>query len=184
MPRSATTTPELALPVPSLQALRGALEAEVGVDAAARALRQAGHAAGDALFPLLSAGPEGAPDGPGDLPEDTFWRRVADLFSARGWGRLQFEPLHPGLGALEAADWVEASPEDGRLYPSCHFTTGLLANLLGRAAGDRVGVLEVECRSRGDLHCRFLFGGQDALERVHGALARGQDIDRALAQLA
>ncbi len=176
------TTPELALPVSALLALREALEAEVGGDAAARALRHAGHAAGDALYPLLKAG-ETETD-PAQLPEAEFWRRVADLFAARGWGRLHFEAVHAGVGALESGDWVEADADGGRVRPSCHFTTGLLANLLGHAAGGPVGVLEVECRSRGDLRCRFAFGGQDALEAVYGALAQGQDLDRALATLA
>ena len=182
MRRNGSSCPELALPVASLQALRGALEAEVGVDAAARALRHAGHAAGDALFPLLGIAGE-VEATPGDLPEDAFWHRVTDLFAARGWGRLEFQALHPGLGALDASDWLEADPALGRLRPSCHFTTGVLANLLGRTAGDAMGVLEVECRSRGDLRCRFLFGGRDALEAVHEELARGQDLETTLGQL-
>ncbi len=181
MARSASTSPELALPVGSLSALRNALETQIGGDAAAQALRQAGYAAGDALFPLLAAGPDTAA---GDLPEDVFWRRVSELFAARGWGRLEFSAVHSALGALETADWVEADASDGTLRPSCHFTTGLLANLLGRAAGAEVGVLEIECRSRGDLSCRFLFGGHDALGVVYEALAHGQGLDQALAQLA
>ncbi len=182
MQRSGHTTPELAFPVDALNALRAALESKVGGDAAAEALREAGHAAGDALFPLLAAG--GSTEAPGELTEAVFWHRVADLFSARGWGHLQFEAVHPGLGALEATDWVEANSADGTLRPSCHFTTGLLANLLGRAAGEDVGVLEVECRSRGDLACRFVFGGRDALDAVYAALLNGQELDQALAHLA
>lgn len=184
MRRPGTTTAELALPVPSLLALRDALEAEVGGDAAARVLRHAGHAAGEALYPLLTANGGEDQTEPAELPEEEFWRRVADLFAARGWGRLHFEAIHPGMGALESGDWVEADADGGRLRPSCHFTTGLLANLLGRAADGPVGVLEVECRSRGDLRCRFAFGGQDALEAVYGALTQGHDLDQALATLA
>ncbi len=183
MPRTAPTSPELALPVGSLSALRNALEANLGGDAAAHALRQAGYAAGDALFPLLAPGAE-ATGGAGELPEQLFWRRVSELFAARGWGKLEFSAVHPALGALETSDWVEADASDGMLRPSCHFTTGLLANLLGRAAGEEVGVLEVECRSRGDLACRFLFGGHDALGLVYEALAHGQPLDQALTQLA
>jgi hypothetical protein len=54
-----------------------------------------------------------------------------------------------------------------RDQPSCHFTTGVLANILGRAADGEVAVLEVECRSRGDQRCRFLFGGADAVYSVY-----------------
>ena len=184
MRRPGTTNPELALPVPSFRAMRAALDESVGPDAAATALRRAGHAAGDALFPLLSAGTPDAPAAEaGELPEAAFWRRVADLFGSRGWGRLEFQAIHLGLGALEAADWAEADPADGGLHPSCHFTTGLLANLLGRTAGADVGVLEVECRSRGDLCCRFVFGGHDALDTLYQALARGQSLEQALAVL-
>lgn len=185
MRRAGSTNPELALPVPSLLALRAALEEAVGPEAAAAALRRAGHAAGDALFPLLAPHPEADASGPdaSDLPESEFWHRVADLFAARGWGHLEFQALHPGLGSLESADWVEADPANSRLHPSCHFTTGVLANLLGRAAGADVGVLEVECRSRGDLSCHFMFGGHDALEALYQALARGEALDRAVASL-
>src|SRR5512140_2968857 len=80
MRHAGTTTAELALPVPSLLALREALEADVGPDAAAHALRHAGHAAGDALYPMLNAGAEDAAGEPAQLPEAEFWRRVADLF--------------------------------------------------------------------------------------------------------
>ena len=183
MPESPTPFPELGLPVASLLALRQAVETELGPDNAARALQQAGHAAGDAVFAALSS--EIAPDGStlDQIPESQFWFRLGDFFARRGWGRLAFEAAHPGLGALESADWAEADPAAGALRPSCHFTTGLLANLLGRTVGQDVGALEVECRSRGDLRCRFVFGGQPALERLFEALRAGQDVETALAEL-
>src|SRR4051812_21923804 len=95
--------PELAIPVASLAALRVALATEVGADAAARALAAAGHAAGDALFSQL--------DDVQQLSETDFWRRVTNLFSARGWGTLAHSHAHEGIGALTANDWVEANPE-------------------------------------------------------------------------
>src|SRR5690606_38226676 len=49
MNRNPTRPQELALPIASLAALRNALIDAVGEDAAAAALRAAGHAAGDAL---------------------------------------------------------------------------------------------------------------------------------------
>jgi predicted hydrocarbon binding protein len=78
---------------------------------------------------------------------------------------------------------VEADPESGATRPSCFFTSGLLANLLGRAAGAQVSVLEVQCRSRGDHECRFLFGSDEALYAVYESLRSGQDVERSLAQL-
>lgn len=176
-----TESPELALPVASLLALRRALEAELGADGASRALHHAGHAAGDALFDAFIAAVPGADLG--ELDEVAFWHELAALFSRRGWGTLAFEGAHPGVGALESADWAEADPGEGALTPSCHFTAGLLANLLGRTAGDDVGILETECRSRGDLRCRFLFGGRDALGLVYEALRTGRALEDALADL-
>src|SRR3569833_2056315 len=129
--------PELAIPVASLAALRVALANEVGPDNAARALAAAGHAAGDALFTQL--------DDVASLSETDFWRKIANLLGARGWGTLIHSQPHDGIGALAANDWVEANPEANASRPSCFFTTGMLAHLLGNAAGSPVAVLEVAC---------------------------------------
>src|SRR5687768_7157813 len=159
MSRPGNRPPELAIPVASLAALRRSLALEVGADAAARALSAAGHAAGDALFPQLAAAPdEGATASVNGVSEAAFWRRLSNLFSTRGWGILGHAPVHQGIGSLESADWVEADNEAGAARPSCFFSTGMLANVLGNAAGAPIAVLEVECRSQGDARCRFLFG--------------------------
>ena len=178
MPRSGTRAPELAIPVASLSALRLALTVEVGPDAAARALRAAGHAAGDAWYPRLQGNEDD-----GGVPESRFWRRLTQLFSSHGWGTLTHHAVHPGVGALDAGDWVEAQPEAGEARPSCFFTTGLLANLLGHAAGSDVAVMEVECRSQGDARCRFLFGSADALNALYARVATGDAVDAALSEL-
>lgn len=176
MPRPGHRPPELAIPVASLAALRRALAAEVGADAAARALAAAGHAAGDALFSQLPE-VEGA-------SETAFWRRLSTLFTSRGWGTLSHSAAHEGVGALDAADWVEADPEAGASRPSCFFSTGMLANLLGNAAGSAISVLEVECRSRGDARCRFLFGSAEAMQAVYARVGSGASADAALSELA
>jgi len=191
MPRITPTPPELALPVASLAALRKALNEEVGPDTAARALQQAGYAAGDALFSVLAGRTGNSQDGAGEdadtaisrLPHSVFWRRLSDLFASRGWGRLHHEDLHPGVGCLESSDWVEADPAAAATRPSCFFTAGLLANILGRTAGVPVGVLEVECRSRGDLRCRFIFGGSAAIDTVYAATLEGRSVEESLAAL-
>lgn len=151
MARSGTRAPELALPVASLAAIRKALVTEVGPDGAARALQQAGFAAGDKLYDLLAnhlapAAADQANEGIGDIGAATFWRRLSEMFATRGWGRLAHEEVHVGVGALESSDWVEADPDSGATRPSCFFSAGVLANVLGRAANGEVGVLEVECR--------------------------------------
>jgi bacteriochlorophyll 4-vinyl reductase len=173
-------TPEIALPVASLAALRDSLVSSVGPDAAALALRQAGHAAGDALHRIMSAGDPAALT---DLPAEKFWALLARLFSSRGWGQLAYSQVHSGVGSLEAADWAEVRPEGNAGQPSCHFTTGILANLLGQIAEAEVAVLEAECRSRGDQRCRFLFGGADAVFAVYERIAAGDEPDAALARL-
>lgn len=179
MSEMSTRPRDLLLPATSLHALRRALEVELGADPAARALQNAGHAAGDAVFAALIA-----QDDLAELPEAEFWQRLHAFFHERGWGHLHFEPTHAGIGSLESSDWAEADPNTMQLRPSCHLTSGLIANLLGRVAGEEVGVLEVECRSRGDLRCRFLFGGAPALQRVWLALDEGKSADEAIAQIA
>jgi predicted hydrocarbon binding protein len=185
--------PELALPVVALAAIRRELALSVGGDAAARALQTAGDAAGDAFYRALVHGfgslggetdPEtAAHDRLAELDQTVFWRRFAELFSTRGWGHITMAPIHPGVAALDAADWVEADPEAGATRPSCFFTTGLLARVLGHVAGDQVAVLEAECRSCGDARCRFLFGSADALDEVFRQLSEGQPLDASLAAL-
>lgn len=173
-------TPELALPVASLAALRDSLVSSVGPEAAALALRQAGHAAGDALHRIL-AGTD--PGSLAALPADRFWTQLSRLFSSRGWGQLSYAQVHSGVGALETVDWAEARVNANAGQPSCHFTTGVLANLLGQIANAEVAVLEAECRSRGDHRCRFLFGGADAVFAVYERIAAGDETDAALARL-
>ena len=170
---------ELALPVASLAALRRALADDAGDDAAARAFQQAGVAAGDAFFKLLA--PPG--DNPADWPESVFWRRFGELFERRGWGRIANQSVHPGVSALDAFDWVESNPELMAGRPNCHFTTGLLANLLGHVCQDEVAVLEVECRSKGDARCRFLYGSPAVLDAVYGRIRSGSAVEDSLAAL-
>ncbi|MBI4408194.1 MAG: hypothetical protein HY561_00705 [Gemmatimonadetes bacterium] len=177
------TPPELALPVASLTALRQALLEEVGDDGAARALQRAGFAAGDAFFDLIARAAGGDAAQPAHIAESLFWRRLSELFAARGWGRLAHEAVHAGVGALDSSDWIEAETAQAAQRPNCFFTTGLLANLLGRTAGADVAVMEVECRARGDLRCRFLFGGASALEALYADLAAGRDLEASLAAL-
>jgi predicted hydrocarbon binding protein len=185
MPRPGNRPPELAIPVASLAALRHSLAQEVGADAAARALAAAGHAAGAALFSQLATAPEtnGTPTVDG-ISETAFWRKLSNLFSARGWGTLGHAPAHQGVGSLESADWVEADDDAGAARPSCFFSTGMLANVLGNAAGAPIAVLEVECRSQGDARCRFLFGSMEAMQAVYDQVGSGQSVESALSELA
>jgi uncharacterized protein len=175
-----TRSSELAIPVSAFTAMRTALNAEVGPDTAAAALRQAGFAAGESFFSILAQEGEEALQ---QLPAERFWQKFSALFSTRGWGQLKYSEAHPGVGSLEAADWAESRTEEPADRPSCHFTTGLLSSLLGKVAGAEVGVMEIECRGRGDARCRFLFGGTEAVFAVYERLARGDTADTALQQI-
>lgn len=179
MPSTTSRTPELALPIASLTALTDALIARVGADAAPDVLREAGHAAGDALFRVLT----GSGDDLAGMPADRFWQHLSRMFSNRGWGTLTFSQPHIGVAALETADWFEARPDVNASAPCCHFTTGVLANLLGAIANSEVAVMEVECRTHGDQRCRFLIGGADAVYAVYERMAAGDRADRAIEQL-
>ena len=184
---------ELALPVAALAAIRKELAAAVGGDTAARALRSAGNAAGDAFFRSLAHGfgntagtddPErAAREQLSAVDQAAFWRRFGELFAQRGWGHLSLSPVHPGVAALDAADWVEADPEAAASRPGCFFTTGLLASVLGHVAGDDVAVLEVECRSHGDARCRFVFGAPATLDSLFRALQDGRGLEDSLAAM-
>ncbi len=167
---------DIRIPADSILALRRALVTQVGAETAARALQEAGFAAGNALFERL----DGDQD-PGDTPRDTFWTRLAAIFREMGWGSISAEDVHPGIGALTAREWFEADPAAGRT--SCYFTTGVLANLLGRVADAEVAVLEVDC-PEDDPRCRrFLFGGGPALEALYQDLRGGRPLHVALAEL-
>lgn len=180
MTSQSSRTPELALPVASLAALRDSLVSSVGPEAAALALRQAGHAAGDALHRILCGGDIQNLE---SMPAERFWSQLTRLFSSRGWGQLNYSEVHPGVGSLESSDWAEVRADGAAGQPSCHFTTGVLANLLGQIADAEVAVLEAECRSRGDQRCRFLFGGADPVYAVYERIAAGEAADSALSRL-
>lgn len=181
MPEQSRTEPKI--PASSLVTLRRALAAEAGPDAAARALQAAGMAAGDAMFQRL-LDDVGGPEALRRLSYPAFVERLSRLLEREGWGTLAHEHVHTGVGALESARWGEADPEGEEARPSCFFSTGLLANLLGGAAGGELAVLEVECRSQGDARCRFAFGSEAALVSLYGSLASGLDFDSSLARLA
>ena len=178
MQRNQPRFPELALPVAALSALRRALAERVGDDEAAHALRAAGYAAGDVLAGILAAPQDGSA-----LAQAAYFRRLTDLFAARGWGHLSHERAHAGVAVLQAGDWVESDPEFATGRPSCFFTTGMLANILGHAAGGEIAVYEAECRSRGDARCRFMIGAPETLQLLHETAARDASVEALVATL-
>lgn len=175
-PRTVTTT------AAAVRTLRRALTEEAGADAAARLLQTAGMAAGDALYDRLADGGR-SEEALRGLSVPALMRRLADTLAGEGWGVLRHEPLHTGVGVLESPEWPEADDPADEARPSCFFTTGLLANLLGRIAGSPVAVLEVACRSQGDDLCRFAFGGEPAVAALHRSLSDGLGLEASLRRL-
>jgi hypothetical protein len=171
------STRDIRLPADSLIALRRTLVREVGAEAANRSLQEAGHSAGDALFDRLGAQSDGDI---ADTPTATFWDRLAALSRELGWGVLEHQSPHPGVGALTARDWFEV--DDRAAHPTAAFTTGVLANLLGRAADGDVAVFQVSCPD-GPRCVRFLFGAPEVLERVYADMRQGADLETSLAGL-
>lgn len=175
--------PMLTLPANSLGALHRALAQGRSPVEAAQAARQLGFESGAGFYNSLRswAGRDGE-----DLTvvaSETFWRRLSEFFAHQGWGSLEFEQLHPGVAALSSTEWVEAHVEENSSQPTCHITTGMLSDLLGRVIDQDIAVMEVECRSRGDARCRFLVGGPETLDRLYEELRAGQPYSEALQRL-
>lgn len=169
---------EVAVPAIIFTTLRRELAKEAGDLPTIHALHAAGYAAGvdmGAAF-VTSLGAEAT-----EIGQGRFWSRLSEFLSRRGWGTVAHEDRHRAVGLLTSPDWVEASDADGR--EGCSFTTGLLSGLLTRAAGGPVAVLEVSCRCRGDDHCAFAFGSEEAIHDLYGELLDGADLSGALASL-
>lgn len=167
---------EIRIPADSILALRRTLRQEVGARAATQALQKAGHAAGDALYPRLDRS-----DSVGETPQATFWSRLSSLFREMGWGTVDHQDVHAGVGALVATDWFEIDPVAST--PTCPFSTGVLANVLGRVAGQDVSVMVVPCEDHHDGCCRFLFGAGPVLQQVYAGLQEGQELEATLTGL-
>jgi predicted hydrocarbon binding protein len=161
----------------ALHAAREALLTDLGQRGAER-LQEVGCAAGPEIYAAFLQWLPGhaGVDGPEDLDADRFADVLGAFFSALGWGQVRVDRLGSSGLAIVSDDWAEAGPGEHREFPSCHVTSGLLADFLTRmAGGSALAIMEVTCRSRGDAECRFIAGGPAALEGVYQALAEGRD---------
>lgn len=137
------------------------------------ALRGAGRLAGTELLDTVAdrADPERA-------GRTAFWSAVGEELEAMGFGSVRYRVLTGGVASVELPELPEA---DGRHdHPGCPFTTGMLAGLLGGAAGETVAVLEVECRAGGHEACLFLAGAEGRLRSVRERLMGGESLPEAL----
>ncbi len=172
------------LPRSSLAALRAALLRDAG-DAYAGYLQEAGYAGGETIHAAfqdwLSA--RGA-DGLDGLSLTAFAAQTAAFFHESGWGSLTVESRHDVVAVIDSADWAESAPDARLDHPACHWTTGMLADFLGRVAGAQLAVLEVECRSAGSDRCRFLIGSAEVMHHLYEQIAAGMAYEEAIDALA
>jgi predicted hydrocarbon binding protein len=158
-----------------LRRLHTVLDRQFG-DQAAPALQEAGFAAGEELYDAWAAwvGKRSGVADPGQLDATHLGKLLDAFYADLGWGHLHVERLGAAL-AVDSDDWAEADPHAAAAGPSCHVTAGVLAGMLGRMAGEHVAVMEIECRSRGDGHCRFLAGAPETLQAVYDGVNAGRD---------
>lgn len=164
------------VPPTVLHALRAAILA--APDGETR-LRDAGYQAGRALYEALAAETRrthGAD--PTGLPVATFGEVLGAYLAAAGWGSARIVTgMADGVVRVEAAPWVESDADAGSPYPICHFSTGLLAGVFGRAAGARLAVLETACRAAGAPTCAFAIGSREVMDAVWEELRLRQEIE-------
>ncbi len=150
-------------------------------DHAVTILQEAGFAAGEGVYQAFCAW---LPDQTGVArPEDLDAGQLSDVlsafFQATGWGAVTVAPLGTAALVVDSSDWAEADPGSAEA-PMCFFSTGMLADFLGRLAGEVVAVMEVECRSRNDGRCRFLSASPDTLNVVYEQMTQGTSYERTL----
>ena len=165
----------------SIHHLRQVLERDAGMQAATW-LQEAGFAGGETLFGTYTAwlADRYGVTRPASLDVRHLGETLSSFFREFGWGSVQVSPITTAVIALDSSDWWEAEPDAGAEFPSCHLSSGLLAEFLTRVSETTLGVMEVECRSRGDAHCRFLAGAPETLQIVYTRMAEGAGYAQAL----
>jgi predicted hydrocarbon binding protein len=150
-------------------------------DAAVNILQESGYAAGAGVFQAFTAWlPRETGVG---RPEDLDAGRLNDVlsafFQATGWGSVSVAPMGGAALVVDSSDWAEADPGTAE-EPMCFFSSGMLADFLGRLSGEPVAVMEVECRSRNDARCRFLSAAPETLNAVYEEMTQGRSYAEAL----
>ena len=140
------------------------------------AVRDAGYAAGQALFDHFSAWlADRSEHGPDNLIDDRFPILLREYFFEIGWGLVQLASLSEAVMVLDANNWGEAADDAS----GCPVSTGLFAGFFGRLADAPISVLEVTPESASGGQCRFLLGSVDVLNYVWEAMERGIPYERA-----
>lgn len=159
----------VALPPRALHTLRD----RVG----AQALQEAGYAAGEATFQTFAKWLPGAAgvENPADVAAPKLAEALTRFFSGLGWGSVDVNALNEAVLAIDSSDWPEAQAGAGLQYPSCFYSSGMLADFMSRVGDTSLAVMEVECRSRGDGRCRWLLGSPETLTALYQHMAQGAD---------
>jgi uncharacterized protein len=153
----------------------GLRQVTVGSLSPVDAVRDAGHAAGEALFDHFAGWLEERGEAhPHALPDERFRWLLELYFHELGWGRIGLRQLSDAVMVVETTDWIEAADATG-----CLVSTGLFAGFFGRLAGSPIGVLEVDVEQAGRGRSRFLLGSMDVLDYVWESMQRGVPYDRA-----
>lgn len=173
------TTESLTIGRAALRQLHQSLLREAP-DRAITILQDAGFAAGEGIYGAFAAWLN-AQTGialPQDLDAARLNEMLSGFFQATGWGSIALRPIGSAL-AIDTTDWAEADPGSAE-FPMCYFSSGMLADFIGRLSEETVAVMEVECRSKGDGRCRFLSASPERLNGVYEAMANGQGYEEAL----
>lgn len=180
-PAATATSPILSLGRRALHQLRATLERDTGLQAASY-LQEAGFAGGEEMYRAFAEWTieRYGVERPAALDAQYLGDALGGFFRETGWGDLSVTRLGDAVLALDSSDWAEALDEGSAPYPTCHFSCGMLADLLGRVSDGLVAVMEVECRSRGDARCRFLAGAPETLGALYEEMARGIGYAQAL----
>lgn len=166
----------------ALHHMRTVLERETGAQAALL-LREIGFATGAALWEAFEhwTREHHHVDGPSSLDSKYLAEALSGFFGEAGWGAVTMSELTPAVIALDMHHWAEAEVR-GAEYPSCHFSSGMLADFFTRLGGSQAAVMEVECASRGEHRCRFLVGSPDMLTYVYERMTTGMSYAQAISQ--
>jgi predicted hydrocarbon binding protein len=177
-----STTSGITVGRKALHQLHAVLERETGAQAPLL-LREIGFATGESLYGAFVnwCRERYHVEKPQELDVAHLGGALSGYFSDAGWGQIDTVELGSNVLALDMPAWAEAEPR-GATYPSCHFSSGMLADFFTRLGGAQAAVMEVECLCRGDARCRFLLGSPDLLTHIYERMAAGMSYQEAMAK--